>query len=128
MPATRWWRRLPARVEHAGLEGGRGAAERPAQRLEDFIQGRASVDLPDCSYPRASCWRVDELLPERCRPAAAPGPALRGQDAGLPHNEAVVVAVESRTLEPGASPRPYTEHVQVKGLYPCGEGGTCGGS
>ena len=45
-------------------------------------------------------------------------------------NEAVVHAPESRTSSPVRIPRdPITlEHVQVKGLYPCGEGaGYAGG-
>ncbi|MCB0818861.1 MAG: FAD-binding protein, partial [Flavobacteriales bacterium] len=49
---------------------------------------------------------------------------------GYRTNEAVVVAVESRTSSPVRIPRdPDTlEHVQVKGLYPCGEGaGYAGG-
>ena len=39
-------------------------------------------------------------------------------------NEAVVLGVESRTSSPVRIPRdPETmEHVQVSGLYPCGEG------
>jgi hypothetical protein len=45
-------------------------------------------------------------------------------------NEAVVVAVESRTSSPVRIPRdPITlEHVKITGLYPCGEGsGYAGG-
>ena len=45
-------------------------------------------------------------------------------------NEAVVHATESRTSSPVRIPRnPATlEHVQIKGLYPCGEGaGYAGG-
>ena len=45
-------------------------------------------------------------------------------------NEAVVHAPESRTSSPVRIPRdPKTlEHVQIKGLYPCGEGaGYAGG-
>ncbi len=39
-------------------------------------------------------------------------------------NEAVVLGVESRTSSPVRIPRdPETmEHVQISGLYPCGEG------
>jgi hypothetical protein len=39
-------------------------------------------------------------------------------------NEAVAVAVESRTSSPVRVPRnEHGEHPQIKGLYPCGEGG-----
>jgi len=44
---------------------------------------------------------------------------------GYRTNEAVLVATESRTSSPVRIPRnAHTlEHVDVKGLYPCGEGG-----
>ena len=39
-------------------------------------------------------------------------------------NEAVAVAVESRTSSPVRIPRnEHGEHPQIKGLFPCGEGG-----
>jgi len=49
---------------------------------------------------------------------------------GYRTNEAVVVAVESRTSSPVRVPRdPMSlEHVTLRGLYPCGEGaGYAGG-
>ena len=45
-------------------------------------------------------------------------------------NDAVIIGVESRTSSPVRIPRdPETmQHVQIKGLYPCGEGaGYAGG-
>ena len=45
-------------------------------------------------------------------------------------NDAIIHAPESRTSSPVRIPRDYTtlEHVQIKGLYPCGEGaGYAGG-
>ena len=49
---------------------------------------------------------------------------------GFVTNEAVVVGVESRSSSPVRIPRdPETlQHIQIKGLYPCGEGaGYAGG-
>jgi uncharacterized FAD-dependent dehydrogenase len=49
---------------------------------------------------------------------------------GYLHPEAIIVATESRTSSPVRIPRdPISrEHVQMKGLYPCGEGaGYAGG-
>ena len=49
---------------------------------------------------------------------------------GYVTNDAVVVAVESRTSSPVRIPRDpgSLEHVQVRGLFPCGEGaGYAGG-
>jgi uncharacterized FAD-dependent dehydrogenase len=49
---------------------------------------------------------------------------------GYIHPEAIIVATESRTSSPVRIPRDPAswEHVQIKGLYPCGEGaGYAGG-
>jgi uncharacterized FAD-dependent dehydrogenase len=119
-------------VEHAAWIAGGRRQSAPAQRLEDFVQGRPSADLPPCSYPPGIVdHRVDQLLPS--------GVGLRLREAfkafgrkmpGYRTNEAVVVAVESRTSSPVRIPRdPATlEHVHLRGLYPCGEGaGYAGG-
>lgn len=119
-------------TEHqAWIAGGRDQGA-PAQRLEDFIQGRLSNDLPECSYqPGIVSHRVDELLPAGIAQRLREGFKAFGQKMrGYRSNEAVVVAVESRTSSPVRIPRdPETlEHVTMKGLYPCGEGaGYAGG-
>lgn len=118
--------------EHRAWQAGGMRQSAPAQRLNDFIEGRASQDLPACSYPPGIVpFRVDELLPAevavRLREAfRAFGTKMRGYRT----NEAVAVAVESRTSSPVRVPRdPRTlEHVELGGLYPCGEGaGYAGG-
>lgn len=120
------------KVEHdAWIAGGRQQSA-PAQRLEDFIQGRSSVDLPSCSYPPGIVsHRVDQLLPPEVGYRLREGFKAFGQKMrGYRTNEAVVVAVESRTSSPVRIPRdPVTlEHITLKGLYPCGEGaGYAGG-
>lgn len=120
------------RVEHAAWIAGGRTQQAPAQRMEDFIGGRASSDLPDCSYPPGIVpYRVDQLLPKdvsfRLREALKrSGGTMRGYRT----NEAVVVAVESRTSSPVRIPRdPATlQHAEIKGFYPCGEGaGYAGG-
>lgn len=119
-------------VEHAVWQAGGQRQSAPAQRMDDFIRGRHSADLPECSYPPGIVpHRVDQLLPQaiasRLRQGLkAFGTKLRGYHT----NEAVVVAVESRTSSPVRIPRdPGTlQHVQVEGLFPCGEGaGYAGG-
>lgn len=119
-------------LEHRAWQAGGKRQSAPAQRLNDFIEGCASQDLPACSYPPGIVpFRVDELLPAevavRLREAfRAFGTKMRGYRT----NEAVVVAVESRTSSPVRVPRdPRTlEHVELGGLYPCGEGaGYAGG-
>lgn len=119
-------------VEHAAwLRGGR-TQQAPAQRMEDFIAGRLSSDLPACSYPPGIVSAtLGDLLPapvaQRLRAALVRvGRRMRGYRT----NEAVLVAVESRTSSPVRIPRdPYSlAHPDAAGLYPCGEGaGHAGG-
>ena len=119
-------------IEHAAWKAGGQRQTAPAQRMEDFIQGRNSLDLPECSYPPGIVpFRVDELLPPEVGLRLREGMAAFGKKIrGYRTNEAVVVAVESRTSSPVRIPRDREtlEHVEVGGLYPCGEGaGYAGG-
>ena len=104
----------------------------PAQRLVDFVDDRASSNLPRCSY-RAGIRPVNlhELLPpaigERLRAGFR---AFERTMRGYLTNEAVVVGVETRTSSPVRIPRDPTTrmHPQAPGLFPCGEGaGYAGG-
>jgi uncharacterized FAD-dependent dehydrogenase len=119
-------------VEHAAWIAGGRTQQAPAQRLEDLVRGRLSTDLPDCSYPPGIVSvPLHELWPSeiagRLREAFVGfGRKMRGYLT----NEAVAVAVESRTSSPVRIPRdPETlAHVELPGLYPCGEGaGYAGG-
>jgi hypothetical protein len=119
-------------AEHAAWKAGGRCQTAPAQRLEDLIQGRASPDLPACSYPPGiTPHRLDELLPAYVSSRLREGLKEFGRKIrGYRTNEAVVVAVESRTSSPVRIPRDREtlEHVDVAGLYPCGEGaGYAGG-
>ena len=115
----------------AFLKGG-GNLVAPAQRLEDFTQGRHSSSLPDCSYlPGIRSAGMNEILPSFVHDCLKDAFIRFGQKMrGYLTNEAIVVATESRTSSPVRIPRdPQTlEHPQIKGLYPCGEGaGYAGG-
>jgi uncharacterized FAD-dependent dehydrogenase len=104
----------------------------PAQRMKDFCRGIVSKDLPKTSYhPGAISAPLHELLPEhvslRLRRAF---PQVDRNMHGYYTNDALLLGVESRTSSPVRLPRnPETlEHVDVPGLYPCGEGaGYAGG-
>ncbi len=104
----------------------------PAQRMKDFCRGIVSKDLPKTSYhPGALSAPLHELLPEhvsaRLRKAF---PQVDRSMKGYYTNDALLLGVESRTSSPVRLPRnPETlEHVDVPGLYPCGEGaGYAGG-
>ena len=104
----------------------------PAQRLRDFVEGKASKDLPKCSYlPGIVSSRLDQWLPTHIGPRLQQG--FRDFDRKYPGfltNEAVVVGVESRSSSAIRIPRdPETlQSVSQPQLYPCGEGaGYAGG-
>ncbi|MFZ9980679.1 MAG: NAD(P)/FAD-dependent oxidoreductase [Cyclobacteriaceae bacterium] len=104
----------------------------PAQRLEDFIEGKISSDLPECSYqPGLESTDLKNILPQAVSEALRQGFIAFGTKMkGYRTNEAVLVGVESRSSSPVRIPRnPQTlEHIEVAGLYPCGEGaGYAGG-
>jgi len=104
----------------------------PAQRLTDFIGFKKSKDLPKSSYqPGIVSVNLHDVLPElvasRLREAFV---AFGKKMKGYVTEDAVLHAPESRTSSPIQIPRnPETlEHVQIVGLYPCGEGaGYAGG-
>jgi len=119
-------------VERAAWEAGGGGQVAPAQRLVDFCEGRLSRDLPQASYPPGlASARVDQVLPAEIGERLQQGLRLFGKRMrGYYSNEAVVIAVESRTSSPVRIPRNETtlEHPTVRGLFPCGEGaGYAGG-
>ena len=119
-------------VERAAWEAGGGGQVAPGQRLLDFCEGKLSSDLPISSYPPGlASARVDSVLPPEIAERLQQGLRLFGKRMrGYWTNEAVVIAVESRTSSPVRIPRndETLEHPSVRGLFPCGEGaGYAGG-
>jgi uncharacterized protein len=119
-------------VERAAWEAGGRTQVAPAQRLVDFCEGRLSTTLPAASYPPGLVSaRVDEVLPPEVATRLQSALQIFGKRMrGYYTNDAVVMAVESRTSSPVRIPRnPETlEHPTVRGLFPCGEGaGYAGG-
>ena len=120
------------KIENNAWKMGGQTQKVPAQRLVDFVNGKISKDVPKTSYiPGVESANLKELLPEFILKNIQKGFLEFGKHMkGFFTNEAVVHAPESRTSSPVRIPRdPITlEHVQVKGLYPCGEGaGYAGG-
>lgn len=112
------------------MAGGNQTA--PAQRLVDFVEGKLSPSLLDCSYqPGLKSVAMEGLFPEFVAKGLRLGLKSFGQKMrGYLTNEAQMVGVESRTSSPVRIPRdPLSlEHPGVPGLYPCGEGaGYAGG-
>jgi uncharacterized protein len=112
------------------IAGGTQAA--PAQRLEDFVNGKVSAALLDTSYqPGLVSTDLSAVLPGFIAESLKEGFKAFGKKMkGYLSNEAQVVGVESRTSSPVRIPRDKEslEHPQIKGLFPCGEGaGYAGG-
>jgi len=98
----------------------------PAQRLVDFTHGKLSNNIPKTSYqPGTTSVELGSVLPKFIYQTLQNGFQQFGRSMkGYLTNEAVVHAPESRTSSPVRIPRDRKtlEHVQIKGLYPCGEG------
>ena len=104
----------------------------PAQKMVDFTQNKISENIPKTSYvPGTTSVEMGQVFPGFLTQILREGFVEFGKSMrGFLTNEAVLHAPESRTSSPVRIPRnPETlEHVQIKGLYPCGEGaGYAGG-
>lgn len=120
------------KFERQAFAAGGGKQVAPASRLDDFVRGKVSSSLPDCSYlPGITAVDMAEVLPLFIRRRLQRGfHKFEQRLKGYLTNEAVVVGVESRTSSPVYIPRDdeTLEHPGVKGLFPCGEGaGYAGG-
>lgn len=117
--------------ELARREGGEHQIA-PAQRVADFVAGRASGTLPRTSYiPGITPSRLDRWMPDFIACGLRQGlTTFSRRMRGFVTNEAVIVGVESRTSTPVRIPRdPETlMHPETEGLFPTGEGaGYAGG-
>lgn len=104
----------------------------PAQRMADFVNGRLSYDLPKSSYaPGLISSPLHFWLPAHVGKRLQEGFKMFGRMShGFLTNEAVLIAVETRTSSPVRILRAADtlQHIRLKGLFPCGEGaGYAGG-
>ena len=100
--------------------------------LLDFVNGKLSYDLPKTSYaPGLISSPLHFWLPSHVSHRLREGFKDFGRKSrGFLTNEAVVIAVETRTSSPIRILRDTERlmHVRIKGLFPCGEGaGYAGG-
>jgi uncharacterized FAD-dependent dehydrogenase len=123
---------LQRAIERAAFAAGGGAFRAPAQRLGDFLAGRASESLGASSYrPGTAPGDLARVLPPFVATALRAG--LRRLGERLPaflHPDAQLVGVETRTSAPVRFARDPETLVAlgVEGLYPVGEGaGYAGG-
>ncbi|MBI2520472.1 MAG: FAD-dependent monooxygenase [Bdellovibrio sp.] len=106
--------------------------ELPAQRIEDFMQGKKSLVLPKTSCPSGTvCASMDDILPTfvslHLREALT---QFEHQISGLLGPQGLLLAPETRTSSPLRVLRDESTLTSPGrgGLYPCGEGaGYAGG-
>jgi len=104
----------------------------PAQRLTDFVDGRASASLPEGSYfPGLTASPLHEWLPTEIAMRLRDGFRDFGKKMkGYLTDQALVAAAESRTSSPVRITRDpvHLNAFNINGLYPAGEGsGYAGG-
>lgn len=124
--------RLQEDLEKRYFEAAGGTLKAPAQRMADFVEGRVSPALNATSYaPGLVVAPVHELLPPHISMRLRDGLRRIGaKSRGFLTNDATLVGLESRTSSPVRVPREEEtmQHVEIKGLYPAGEGaGYAGG-
>lgn len=117
--------------QQAFLMGGQNL-QAPAQKMVDFVEGRVSSGELNSSYlPGLKSIDLKDLLPEFISSRLKIAFSTFGKKMkGYYTNEAVLVAVESRTSAPLRIPRDKENlnHPQIQNLFPCGEGaGHAGG-
>ena len=104
----------------------------PAQRMIDFTKNKVSSEIPKTSYvPGTTSVEMGQVFPGFLTQILREGFSEFGKSVrGYLTNDAILHAPESRTSSPVRIPRDIEtyQHVQIKGLYPCGEGaGYAGG-
>ncbi|MFA7287837.1 MAG: FAD-binding protein [Melioribacteraceae bacterium] len=119
-------------IEKSVFNAGGGKQKSPAQRITDFVENKISSTLPGTSYiPGIVSSPLHEILPKNIsvplqKALLETNKSMRGYFT----NEALILAAETRTSSPIRIPRDNESknHVEIKNLYPCGEGaGYAGG-
>ena len=119
-------------LEHKFYESSGHSIIAPAQRMKDFTDGKTSTSLPSTTYaPGIHSMDFNRLFPPFISWRLREGFKEFGRKCpGFLTNEAILLGLESRTSSPVRIPRDKEtlEHVEIKGLYPAGEGaGYAGG-
>lgn len=124
--------RLQIEIEQKCYELSNKTQKAPAQKVTDFVEGKLSSYLPKSSYIAGlTSVELHKELPsfitKRLKTALK---IFDKKMRGYYSDEAIIVAPESRTSSPIRIPRDKESfmHVQIEGLFPCGEGaGYAGG-
>lgn len=124
--------RFQEKLEQICWQQGNMRHTAPSQRMIDFTRKKLSYDLPATSYsPGLVSSPLHFWMPSFLSERLSKGFQLFGKSSrGFLTNEAVMIAVETRTSSPVRIVRDKDtlQHLTVEGLFPCGEGaGYAGG-
>jgi uncharacterized FAD-dependent dehydrogenase len=123
---------LQKELEQKACRMAGGGQTAPAQLVGDYIQNKLSNSLLDTSYqPGLISCEMMNILPDFVGKPLQEGLKQFGQKMkNYASNEAQIIGIESRTSSPVRIPRDKDtlEHLEIKRLFPCGEGaGYAGG-
>ena len=123
------WQR---QIEETAYRVGGGGYRAPAQRVEDFLNGRPSTgsgSVQPTYRPGVTWCDLHQVLPEKITRAIAEAlPLLDGNLKGFADGDAVLTAPETRSSSPVRILRDEKKQSALLGLYPAGEGaGYAGG-
>ena len=124
--------RFQEKLEQICWQQGNMRQTAPSQRMVDFTRKKLSYDLPVTSYsPGLVSSPLHFWMPSFLSERLSKGFQLFGKSSrGFLTNEAVMIAIETRTSSPVRIVRDKDtlQHLTVEGLFPCGEGaGYAGG-
>lgn len=124
--------RFQEKLEQICWQQGNMRQTAPSQRMVDFTRKKLSYDLPATSYsPELVSSPLHFWMPSFLSERLSKGFQLFGKSSrGFLTNEAVMIAVETRTSSPVRIVRDKDtlQHLTMEGLFPCGEGaGYAGG-
>lgn len=124
---------LQRQLESKAYEMGGSNYDAPAQKVGDFLNGRASENLGKVApsfKPGIKLTDLSDALPDFCIAALREAiPAFNKKIKGFALDDALLTSVETRTSSPINIKRGEDfQSVNTKGLYPAGEGaGYAGG-
>ena len=123
---------LQSDLETRAFDAGGGNYHAPAQLVGDFLQKKPSTGYKKITptyMPGVKFVNLWDVLPEFvCQAIVQALPELSKRVGVFGDKDAIMTAVETRSSSPVRIDRENYQSVNVKGLYPCGEGaGYAGG-
>lgn len=117
------------KYELSAYRAGGGCFYAPAQRSADFLAGKISDGVIECSYrPGVKSADLSLCLPDYVVDGLKEGLVIFGRKIKGFDTDGVMIGVETRSSCPVRIERDANFESSIKGIYPCGEGaGYAGG-